>query len=89
MIADSITLDAAALDGLPRNADCLDDDEYDALRNQSRAALAAMQAARADERERCAKVCEAWAWDGRPPLAASLRYEVAAAIRALGPEGKE
>jgi len=33
-------MDAAALDGLPRNADCLDDDQYDALRAQARAALA-------------------------------------------------
>jgi hypothetical protein len=27
-------MDAAALDGLPRNADCLDDDQYDALRRE-------------------------------------------------------
>ena len=39
MSTDVKWMDAAELDGLPRNADCLDDDQYDALRSQARAAL--------------------------------------------------
>ena len=41
----------------------------------------AAEQARRDEREECAKVADEWEWDGRLPLAASLRNEVAAAIR--------
>lgn len=40
MSTDVKWMDAAALDGLPRNADCLDDDQYAALRSQALAALA-------------------------------------------------
>ena len=40
MTATEKWMDVAEIDGLPRNADCLDDGQYDALRAQARTALA-------------------------------------------------